>query len=198
MVIQLKNKSNSKTFTFNWSDGTSTSLSASGVENVTEGITDKEVDTILRSIKEVDKLCGETWSVGDDNVSYKATEGNDIVLQLTPATVNYEDDAAHEREVIVELVTALGERHAWFNDYVVLTLADDAALGSIEIDQTNKDVKVTNSATKVFLRKGYAKVNLNCLGTWANGETNTLTAIAGTVRGVAVSNATSVETTVLT
>jgi len=195
--IQLTNESNSRSYTFNWSDGTQSILAASSVCDISENITDAEVDAKIANFDGVLKVGGDVISAEDFNVNFDATEGNDIKFTISPATVNSTSAIAHTREVIIKLTNTAGERHAWFNGYVTLTIADDATAGTATIVDDNDDLVITNTSNKLFLRKGYGKVTINCAGTWANGETNTITCVAGTVRNVVVSDATSVETSVI-
>ena len=111
-MIQVKNNSSSKKVSINWSNGAQALLDVAGqagcVSNVPEGILETEVDSKIAAFPFIDKLCGSILSEADLEVQYAATEGNDALFTLTPATISNEDLAnsanAHTREVVLLVV----------------------------------------------------------------------------------------------
>ena len=206
-MIQVKNNSSAKKVSINWSNGTSSLLDVAGqagcVANVPEGILEAEVDNKISAFPFIDKLCGSVISEADLEVQYAATEGNDALFTLTPATVSNEDLAnsanAHTREVEVQVVTSSGARVSSFNSDVTLTLSASSSEGDISFDESNEDFTAGNSSKtgSLFLRKGYGKVLINCTGVWADDDTNTVTVAQKTYRGITLSAKTSVETIVI-
>ena len=198
-MIQLRNTSATEAFTINWSNATSTTLAAGGVGDVPEAVAEAEVDQKLAGLKYVEKVGGAGISDADLIIQYKATEGNDALVQLTPATVTKtvaNSANAHTRDVIVEVVTSAGERISTFNDDITLTLSASSTGGDVAFDTANADLVIGNSAkvATLFLRKGYGKITVICSGLWADSDTNTVTTTEATFYGVTMTAKTSVET----
>jgi hypothetical protein len=115
----------------------------------------------------------------------KALAG-DIVMSITPATVTpAPTSAAWTRNVLIKFTTAAGEVHEWLND----TFANTLAIGDTATPNA------TIASTTLTIVNGVAAVVVTgAAGTWANGETDTLTVSNCTVLGVTVTGGTSVET----
>lgn len=116
----------------------------------------------------------------------KAMSG-DLVFVATPATKS----TAHlhtswTRSVVVELQTAAGEVHTWFNKAITtgVSIADDSTAGTATIGSTT--LTFTNGRASVTVT-GSAH-------DWLAGDTNTLTVAQATILGYTVAAKTSVET----
>lgn len=116
----------------------------------------------------------------------KAMAG-DMVWVLTPATVApAPTSAAWTRKVLVELQTAAGEVHTWFNKAIAngVSIADDSTAGTASI-----------ASTTLTIEKGKAVVTISGdAKAWLNGEKDTLTVAQATILGYTVAAKTSVET----
>ena len=200
MVMQLKNKSATEVYTVNWSNGTSTTLAASGVASVPVGISEVEVDRYVDSVKDVVVLCKDSETTSADlEAFYAATEGDDVQFTVSPATVTQilaNSETIGSREVEIMVTNADGTRVSSFNDEVTLTLTTNSAAGTVLSFSDQADLTAGNS-TKVaslYLRKGYGKCTINNGSGFISGETITLTVSQKTYFGVILSEATSVAT----
>lgn len=125
----------------------------------------------------------------------KALAG-DMVLVLTPATTGSSAAAVtaaiggaagkYTRQVKVELKSAAGEVHEWFNGTF--------AIGVAEVTAGNGVAAIADSATTVELVEGVGTVTIEYTGAWAAADTQTLTVTGGEKLGYAISNKTSVDT----
>jgi hypothetical protein len=118
----------------------------------------------------------------------KAMAG-DLVFVATPATVNRAaTSSAWTRTVVIELRTAAGERHTWFNKAITsgASIADTSTAGTASIPSTT-----------VTYTEGRATIVVSgTAAAWLATETNTLTIAAATILGYTVASKTSVETIV--
>lgn len=120
------------------------------------------------------------------SVRDKAMSG-DLVFIVTPATVTTTATAAAwTRTVLIELKTAAGELHSWFNKAIAtgVSIADTSTAGTATIASTTLTF-VNGQATVVVSGDAAA---------WLATETDTLTIAAATVMGYTVASKTSVET----
>ena len=121
-----------------------------------------------------------------DAVMGKAMSG-DLVFVVTPATgTPAPTTAAWEQAIIVELQSAAGEVHKWFNKTITTGIAasDDSSDGSASMDST----------TLTFV-DGKASATLEGdEATWADTETATATVAEATVLGYTVAAKTCVLT----
>jgi hypothetical protein len=116
----------------------------------------------------------------------KAASG-DLVWVLTPATVTPAPlSTAWTRNVVVELQTAAGEVHSWFNKAITtgVSIADTSTAGTATIPSTTLTIE-DGKATVVV--SGDAQ-------DWLDTETDTLTVAQATILGYTVAAKTSVET----
>lgn len=116
----------------------------------------------------------------------KALAG-DLVFIVFPATTTQSArSTAWSRTVRVELQTAAGEVHDWFDRVITsgCSVGDTSAAGVASINNTTLTF-VAGQATKV--------VNGNAAN-WLNGDTDTLTIAQATVMGYTVTQKTSVQT----
>jgi hypothetical protein len=115
----------------------------------------------------------------------KAAAG-DMVLVCTPATVTpAPTTAAWTRDVVITLETAAGKIHSWFDKSITSGVSIAGAGGGT----------ASIPSTTLVLKNGKATVTVSGTeATWANGETDTLTATELVVMGYTISAATSLET----
>ena len=123
----------------------------------------------------------------------KADRG-DVVLSCTPATLTSSAAAVtaaisgaaakFTRAVLVQLKTATGEIHEWFNGSLAIAIADTAT----------GTAAIAGGATTVPIVNGQGVVVIEYTGAWASTNTCTLTVTGGTMMGVTVANKTSVDT----
>lgn len=116
----------------------------------------------------------------------KALSG-DILWVLTPSTVAPAPTAAAwTRDVVVELQSADGELHSWFNDAITtgVSIADDSTAGTATIASTT--LTIVNGRAVVTVTGDEAA--------WLDTETDTLTVAQATILGYTVAAKTSVET----
>lgn len=121
-----------------------------------------------------------------DALVAKAMSG-DLVFVVTPATVAPVPTAkAWEQTVVVELQTAAGENHEWFNNIITSGIAasDDSSAGTASMDSTTLTF-VNGRATAIL--EGDAK-------SWADTETATATVAQQTILGYTVAAKTCVLT----
>ena len=122
----------------------------------------------------------------ETRIKDKAMAG-DMVFVVTPATVTTSaTSAAWTRTVRVELKTAAGELHEWFDKAIAtgVSIADTSTAGTATIASTTLTF-VNGQATVVVSGDAAA---------WLATETDTLTIAAATVMGYTVASKTSVET----
>ena len=116
----------------------------------------------------------------------KALSG-DMVFVVTPATVApLPTAAAWTRTVVVELKTAAGEVHTWFNKAIAtgVSVATTSVAGTASIPSTT--LTFVNGRASVVV-SGDAK-------SWLAAETDTLTVAQATILGYTIAAKTSVET----
>jgi hypothetical protein len=123
----------------------------------------------------------------------KAMSG-DLVLVVTPATLGSSAVAVtaaiggaegkFTRNVTVTLKTAGGDTHSWFNGTF-------SVAGS---EVTAGNGTCATSAATVTLVNGVGTCTLEYIGTWALGDTATVTVTGGTKLGYSITNKTSVDT----
>lgn len=94
--------------------------------------------------------------------------------------------APYTRDVLVQLVDAAGNVHAWFNGIVPVTIAETTAgTGAASVEELNPEMK-----------NGEMTITISLSGTWAADDTNTLSVSQKTILGYTVATKTSVETSV--
>jgi hypothetical protein len=134
---------------------------------------------------------GDFWKYLE--ILEKALNG-DLVLEVTPATtsnsvttVNNEISANGKftRDVVIKLKTVAGEVHEWFNGTFAISASATTTSGAIAI---------AGGLTEATFAEGQTTVTLEYTGTWASGETATLTVTGGSKLGYTISDATSVDT----
>ena len=116
----------------------------------------------------------------------KAMAG-DLVFVVTPATVApAPTNAAWTRTVVVELKTAAGEVHTWFNKAIAngVSIGDTSTAGTASIPST----------TLTFVDGRAEVVVSGTEAAWLATETDTLTIAQATILGYTVASKTSVET----
>lgn len=116
----------------------------------------------------------------------KAMAG-DMLWVVTPATVApAPTSAAWTRSVVVELQTAAGEVHTWFNDAIAtgVSIADTSTAGTATIPSTT--LTIVNGRAVIVVSGDAAD--------WLDTETDTLTVAEATILGYTVAAKTSVET----
>ncbi|MDA3939815.1 MAG: hypothetical protein PF693_10960 [Spirochaetia bacterium] len=117
----------------------------------------------------------------------KALAG-DIVLSITPATVTpVPTAAAWSRNVVIELQTAAGEVHTWYNKATtsILSVSDDSTAGTASVVPATTLTLVEGRAVAVVSGDAAA---------WLNTEKDTLTVADLTILGAIITGGTSVET----
>lgn len=142
--------------------------------------------TLKHSLKEVYDYLG---------AMEKALNG-DMVLTLTPATTGSSaaavaaaiggSAAKFTRTVTVTLKTAAGEVCTFLNGTFAIAVTENTA--------GNGTSAIAGSATTVTLTEGVGTVTIEYIGTWATGDTQTLTVTGGTKLGYTIANKTSVDT----
>jgi hypothetical protein len=118
---------------------------------------------------------------------YEKAMCGDLVFVVSPATVAPAPTSdAWTRTVSVQLETASGDLHTWFNKAITsgVSIADTSTAGTATIPSTTLTF-VNGRATVVV--SGDAQ-------DWLNTETDTLTVAAATILGYTVASKTSVET----
>lgn len=117
----------------------------------------------------------------------KALSG-DMVLVVTPATDTPAPTAATwSQDFYVELQTAAGEVHSWFNKAVTS--------GHSVADTSNAGTATVLPATTTTYTNGAAKITMSGdVAAWLNGETATLTVAELVVLGYTLSAKTGVLT----
>ncbi len=117
----------------------------------------------------------------------KALSG-DMVIVVTPATAApVPTAAAWTQDFYVELQTAAGELHTWFNKVVVSghSVGDTSTAGTASV----------SPATTTTFTKGIAKITMSGdAAAWLNGETATLTVAQLVVLGYTLTQKTGVLT----
>lgn len=123
----------------------------------------------------------------------KALSG-DLVLEVTPATTSnsaatvnntISTNGKFTRDVVIKLKTANGEVHTWFNGTFAISASATTTSGTIAI---------AGGLTDATFTEGQATVTLEYTGTWASGETATLTVTGGSKLGYTITDKTSVDT----
>lgn len=116
----------------------------------------------------------------------KAMAG-DLIFVVTPATLTSAPiTGAWTRTVVVELKTASGEVHEWFNKAITtgVSIGDTSTAGTATIPST----------TLTFVNGRASVVVTGSAHAWLNAETDTLTVAQATILGYTVASKTSVET----
>lgn len=111
----------------------------------------------------------------------------DLVFVVTPATATPAPTAAAwEQDIVIELQSAAGEVHTWFNDAITTAIAasDDSSAGSASMESTTLTF-VDGKATATL--KGNAAA-------WLDKETATATVAQRTILGYTVASKTCVLT----
>lgn len=120
------------------------------------------------------------------NLRDKAMAG-DMVFVVTPAAVTSDATAAAwTRNVVIELQTASGDVHTWFDKAIAtgVSIADDSTAGTASI-----------ASTTLTFDKGRAKVTVSGNeAAWLAEDTDTLTVAQATILGYTIASKTSVET----
>lgn len=124
----------------------------------------------------------------------KALQG-DMVLVVTPATDGSSAaaitaailaDGKFVRTVHVELQTAAGEVHTWY----------DGTFAAAGTEVTAGDGTAPTAAATVALVNGAGDIDQEYIGAWAAADTATVTITGGTKLGYTIANKTSVDTVV--
>jgi len=120
----------------------------------------------------------------------------EIALIVSPATLGSSaadvnaaiaTDDKFVRRVKVELkASADGDIHQWFTGSFSAAVAKTG----------NGAAAIADNGDSVELENGVGYVDIEYTGTWAEGDTCTLTITGGTIMGYSVSNKTSVDTLV--
>ena len=148
---------------------------------------------------EVDLVANDqelTANSAEDRLRRLAMSG-DIALKCTPATlgnsaaaitaaITAAEDDKFLRSVQVTLETAAGEVHSWFSGTRAITIADTASGAAA----------IAAEADTVTFVNGVGTVVIEYTGTWATGNTSTLTVVGSTLLGHTVANKTSIDTLV--
>jgi hypothetical protein len=123
----------------------------------------------------------------------------EIALIVSPATLGSSaadvnaaitTDGKFVRRVKVELkASADGDVHQWFTGSFSAAVVANTGTG----DGT---AAIADGGDSVELENGVGYVDIEYTGTWAEGNTCTLTITGGTIMGYSVSNKTSVDTLV--
>ena len=119
----------------------------------------------------------------------------DFVIVATPATLATSvvkvaaaiAGSSHKFKRTIEITVqdAAGNIHEWFSGTFAIAASKNSTSGVIAI---------AGAASTITLDQGYATVELDYTGTWAQGDTATLTVTGGTLMGNSISNKTSVDT----
>lgn len=121
-----------------------------------------------------------------DALTAKALSG-DLVFVVTPATdTPAPTAAAWEQDIVVELQSAAGENHRWFNKAITTAIAasDTSSAGTASMEST----------TLTFI-EGRATATLKgTAAAWLNAETATATVAQQTILGYTVAAKTCVLT----
>ncbi len=157
--------------------------------NKTIDLTKKPFKTTIKP--EVMKPYADVINVIADAMS------QDIILVATPATLGSSaaavnaaiagDDEKFTRTVAVKLTNTEGDTHSWYTGTLAIAVAKSSTSGVVAIDGGGSTVALVN---------GVGSVILNYTGTWAEGDTTTLTITGGTILSATVTNKTSVDTLV--
>lgn len=116
----------------------------------------------------------------------KAMAG-DMVFVVTPATLSSAPtSSAWSRTVVVELKTAAGEVHTWFNK----AIANGVAVG----DTSSAGTATILSTTLTFVDGKAEVVVSGDEADWLDTETDTLTVAQASIIGYTIASKTSVET----
>lgn len=150
-------------------------------------------------IRSVDEFKRHTYTPNDYYDYLKVVENGlsgDITIVPIPATLGSSaavvnaaiqgEEEKFARSVHVKLVDTSGSIHKWFNGYLTVAASKNSTSGTVAI----KD-----GATSMPLVNGEGDVIIEYTGTWAEGDTATLT-VSGTVLGYTLTQKTSVDTLV--
>lgn len=126
----------------------------------------------------------------------KALSG-DMVLVATPATLGSSAAAVNAaiggaaakftRNVVIELQSANGDVHTWFDGTFAIAATKTSVAGVIAI---------AGALTVATFVNGHATITLEYTGTWVAADTATLTVTGSTKLGYTITNKTSVDTLV--
>lgn len=143
----------------------------------------------LKEDNMLNKDIGNSPSLREEFALRDKALAGDMVWVVSPATVDRAATvAAWQRDVWVELQTAAGELHTWFDKEIAsgISIADDSALGTAAI-----------TGTTLIVVGGRAKVVVSGDAVaWVAVETNTLTVTQAVILGYTIAVKTSVETIV--
>lgn len=125
----------------------------------------------------------------------KALAG-DILLKRTPATLGSSAAAVNaaiggvgakfSRTIVVSVVDSDGNVHAWFNGTI--------AIAEAEVTNGDGTASIRGGGSTVVIVAGVGSVILDYIGTWAEGDTETLTFGNSTQIIYTLANKTSVDT----
>jgi hypothetical protein len=123
----------------------------------------------------------------DELAQLEKAFAGDLVFVVSPATVNrVATSAAFTRTVKIELKSADGVLHDWFNKAITT---------GVSVGDTSTAGTATIASTTLTFTKGVASVVVTgSAHAWLENETNTLTIAQATILGYTVTSKTSVET----
>jgi len=137
-------------------------------------------------MKDIENKIGIAPKIRDEFYLRDKAMAGDMVWVVTPATVTPIPTAvAWTRTVVVELQTAAGEVHEWFDKAITTgnSIADDSDAGTATI-----------VSTTLTIEKGRAEVVVSGdEAAWLTTETDTYTVSEATILGYTIAAATSVE-----
>lgn len=155
-------------------------LLADGTVEVTEAdgtITIYTADALLAAL--------QAGYRADTVPTMEAAMAGDMVLTITPATVNRAATAAAwTRTVTIQLETAAGEVHTWYNADLAVAIATTSVAGTASI--TDATPPMVAGVCQVVVSGDAAA--------WLAVETDTLTLSDQTIMGNVVAGGTSVQT----
>lgn len=152
----------------------------------------------IEDIKNRTMPTGKTSGMFEYLQSVEKGLNGDLVLVATPATLGSSAAvvaaaiagaaAKFTREITIELQSADGELHDWFNGTFAILKA--------EVTVGTGTAAIAGALTVATFVNGRAKVTLEYIGTWAAADTATLTITGSTKLGYDITNKTSVDTLV--
>lgn len=157
----------------------------------------------MYNCKNYKEIGGDKWVVGGEFevngvnlINVINAIAGDIILQATPATLGSSsaevataiagEELKFTRDVELKLVATDGSVHNWYNGTMNIAATETTAG-----DGTSA---ISESATSVTFAKGVATVTLEYIGTWSEGDTQTLTVTGGSILGYTIADKTSVDT----
>lgn len=120
----------------------------------------------------------------------------DMALSLSPSTLGSSASDVNTaisgdgftRDVVVKLVDSNGRVHSWSGNEFSISASESTVGDGV--------CSIVNSLSSIGLTCGEAVISLAYTGTWAKGDTATLTVNGGTIMGETITNKTSVDTLV--